>query len=189
MVLPARGRLHQRAVRLHRPARRGRHDRDGRQPDPSFRRSIPTRPSRACATRAGARSSAISRAGAASEISGDARRIREQYFSSDDQLLTMVMGGEIYLRGLRGDAGRSAASSTFRSRFMWSAPSACPDLRRLGEEGQVRPGQHLHPHDRHVGRRAGRRPPMRARMCRCRCRSRCTCATGCRRSRRRSTSA
>lgn len=29
----------------------------------------------------------------------DARRIKEQYFSSDDQLLTMVMGGEIYLPG------------------------------------------------------------------------------------------
>src|SRR5919198_1525905 len=29
----------------------------------------------------------------------DARRIKRQYFSSDDQLLTMVMGGEIYLPG------------------------------------------------------------------------------------------
>ena len=29
----------------------------------------------------------------------DARRIKEQYFASDDQLLTMVMGGEIYLPG------------------------------------------------------------------------------------------
>lgn len=29
----------------------------------------------------------------------DARRIRSQYFSSSDQLLTMVMGGEIYLPG------------------------------------------------------------------------------------------
>lgn len=28
-----------------------------------------------------------------------ARRIREQYFSSDDQLLSMVMGGEIYIEG------------------------------------------------------------------------------------------
>jgi cytosine/adenosine deaminase-related metal-dependent hydrolase len=28
---------------------------------------------------------------------GDARRLMSQYFSSDDQLLTMVMGGEIYL--------------------------------------------------------------------------------------------
>lgn len=29
----------------------------------------------------------------------DARRIRETHFSSDDQLLTMIMGGEIYLPG------------------------------------------------------------------------------------------
>jgi 5-methylthioadenosine/S-adenosylhomocysteine deaminase len=29
----------------------------------------------------------------------DARRIKQQYFSSDDQLLTMIMGGEIYLPG------------------------------------------------------------------------------------------
>jgi 5-methylthioadenosine/S-adenosylhomocysteine deaminase len=29
----------------------------------------------------------------------DAARIKEQYFASDDQLLTMVMGGEIYLPG------------------------------------------------------------------------------------------
>lgn len=33
------------------------------------------------------------------EHPGGARRIREQYFSSDDQLLTMVMGGEIYIDG------------------------------------------------------------------------------------------
>ena len=30
---------------------------------------------------------------------GDAARIREEHFSTDDQLLTMVMGGEIYLPG------------------------------------------------------------------------------------------
>jgi len=30
---------------------------------------------------------------------GDARRLRSRYFSSDDQLVTMVMGGEIYLPG------------------------------------------------------------------------------------------
>ncbi|WP_174801252.1 amidohydrolase family protein [Martelella limonii] len=28
---------------------------------------------------------------------GDAKRLKEQYFSSDDQLISMVMGGEIYL--------------------------------------------------------------------------------------------
>lgn len=34
-----------------------------------------------------------------SKYPDDARRLRSQYFSSDDQLLTMVMGGEIYLPG------------------------------------------------------------------------------------------
>jgi cytosine/adenosine deaminase-related metal-dependent hydrolase len=29
----------------------------------------------------------------------DARRVKKEYFSSDDQLLTMIMGGEIYLPG------------------------------------------------------------------------------------------
>lgn len=29
----------------------------------------------------------------------DARRLRQQYFNSDDQMITMVMGGEIYLPG------------------------------------------------------------------------------------------
>lgn len=37
--------------------------------------------------------------GDATRYPGDARRIKQQYFSSDDQLLTMVMGGEIYLPG------------------------------------------------------------------------------------------
>jgi 5-methylthioadenosine/S-adenosylhomocysteine deaminase len=38
----------------------------------------------------------------------DARRIRKQYFSSDNQLVTMIMGGEIYLPGFQAawDLGR-----------------------------------------------------------------------------------
>jgi cytosine/adenosine deaminase-related metal-dependent hydrolase len=35
--------------------------------------------------------------GDASRYPGDARRIKAEHFASDDQLLTMVMGGEIYL--------------------------------------------------------------------------------------------
>ncbi len=35
--------------------------------------------------------------GDASKYPGDARRIKAEHFSSDDQLMTMVMGGEIYL--------------------------------------------------------------------------------------------
>src|SRR6202044_449302 len=37
--------------------------------------------------------------GDATKYPGDARRIRERYFASDDQLLSMFMGGEIYLSG------------------------------------------------------------------------------------------
>jgi len=36
-------------------------------------------------------------AGASMRYPQDARRIKQQYFTSDDQLLTMVMGGEFYL--------------------------------------------------------------------------------------------
>jgi cytosine/adenosine deaminase-related metal-dependent hydrolase len=34
-----------------------------------------------------------------SKYPDDARRVKQQYFSSDDQLLSMIMGGEIYLPG------------------------------------------------------------------------------------------
>jgi 5-methylthioadenosine/S-adenosylhomocysteine deaminase len=34
---------------------------------------------------------------AGNQYPGDARRLKKQYFSSDDQLITMTMGGEIYL--------------------------------------------------------------------------------------------
>jgi 5-methylthioadenosine/S-adenosylhomocysteine deaminase len=37
--------------------------------------------------------------GEAAKYPGDARRLKEQFFASDDQLLTMAMGGEIYLPG------------------------------------------------------------------------------------------
>ena len=37
--------------------------------------------------------------GKKSDYPADARRIKKQYFSSDDQLVTMIMGGEIYLPG------------------------------------------------------------------------------------------
>jgi cytosine/adenosine deaminase-related metal-dependent hydrolase len=36
---------------------------------------------------------------AGNQYPDDARRIKAQYFSSDDQLMTMIMGGEIYLPG------------------------------------------------------------------------------------------
>jgi cytosine/adenosine deaminase-related metal-dependent hydrolase len=37
--------------------------------------------------------------GEATRYPGDARRLKETHFASDDQMLTMVMGGEIYLPG------------------------------------------------------------------------------------------
>jgi 5-methylthioadenosine/S-adenosylhomocysteine deaminase len=37
--------------------------------------------------------------GDATKYPGDAIRLKEQHFASDDQMLTMVMGGEIYLTG------------------------------------------------------------------------------------------
>ncbi len=54
----------------------------------------------------------------------DARRIKKQYFTSDDQLLTMIMGGEIYSAGLREVPGPSGASSGSRSWRTSSAASA-----------------------------------------------------------------
>jgi cytosine/adenosine deaminase-related metal-dependent hydrolase len=36
---------------------------------------------------------------AGNQYPADARRLRKQYFSSDNQLITMIMGGEIYLPG------------------------------------------------------------------------------------------
>ncbi|ADZ70892.1 amidohydrolase family protein [Polymorphum gilvum] len=49
--------------------------------------------------------------GERSKYPQDARRIRDQWFASDDQLLTMVMGGEIYLPGYEAawDVGRELA--------------------------------------------------------------------------------
>lgn len=37
--------------------------------------------------------------GEKAQYPGDAKRIKEQYFTSSDQLMTMVMGGEIYIPG------------------------------------------------------------------------------------------
>jgi hypothetical protein len=54
----------------------------------------------------------------------DAIRIKNQWFSSTDQLVTMIMGGEIYLPATRRP-GTSAASSACRSRRTSCLPSAC----------------------------------------------------------------
>ncbi len=47
----------------------------------------------------------------------DAARIKQRWFSSEDQLLSMIMGGEVYLAAARPSSpGRSGASSVCRSR-------------------------------------------------------------------------
>ena len=58
---------------------------------------------------------------------GDAARMREQHFSSSDQLLTMFMGGEIYLPGYE-KAWKIGRELACRSRCMSSARSACSRL-------------------------------------------------------------
>ena len=65
------------------------------------RRSTPTPPSRRCSIPGAAPPSAISRAPAeqspATSYPQDAFRIKKQWFSSSDQLVSMIMGGEVYL--------------------------------------------------------------------------------------------
>ena len=65
------------------------------------RRSIRTPPSRRCSIRDAAPPSAISRAREATRPNyaypQDAFRINKQWFSSSDQLVSMIMGGEVYL--------------------------------------------------------------------------------------------
>ena len=81
----------------------------------------------------------------------DARRIKSQYFSSDDQLLSMIMGGEIYLPGFEvawsigRELGLQVAAhivGTFGMRA---------DLRRAGRGQPVRLRQFVRAHDGHVG--------------------------------------
>ena len=56
----------------------------------------------------------------------DATRLKKQWFSSSDQLVHMIMGGEVYLgdADLRRSPGRSGASSACRSRRTSSRRSA-----------------------------------------------------------------
>ena len=105
----------------------------------------------AAATPAAAPSSAISRAGATgAKYPQDAQRIKEQYFASDDQLLTMVMGGEIYIPGYEAawKIGRELGLPI--ALHVVGTFGMARNVRRTGGGGRVRRGQHLHPHDRHV---------------------------------------
>ena len=81
----------------------------------------------------------------------DARRIKKQYFSSDDQLLTMIMGGEIYLPGFEiAWAHRARARDSHRRAYRRQLRHG-PDVRRPRRGQPVRSRQPVHPHDRHVG--------------------------------------
>ncbi len=88
----------------------------------------------------------------------DAERIKKQWFSSTDQLVTMIMGGEIYLPGLReGLADRAQARAAGGGAHPLAVRHA-PDL-RLARQGpgrrqryaRARPRQPVRPHDRDVG--------------------------------------
>ena len=99
--VPAAGRVHQRAVRrasassttASRPCTTSRKS--------ITRRSTPTPPSRRCSTRGAASPSAISRARGATAPTMPIRRTPSASNSSTsprrDQLVTMIMGGEVYL--------------------------------------------------------------------------------------------
>ena len=101
----------------------------------------------------GAPCSATSRAPAAwpaTSTRADARRIKQQHFSSNDQLVTMTMGGEIYLPGYEAawTIGRELAlpvACAHRRHLRHAA-----DLRRARRRRRVRRRQPVHPHDRHV---------------------------------------
>ena len=89
--------------------------------------------------RAAAPPSAISRARArvaGNKYPDDAVRIKKQWFSSSDQLVTMIMGGEVYLAGLRRRPGRSGASSASRSRRTSSRRSASARSSTCSPQGQ-----------------------------------------------------
>jgi 5-methylthioadenosine/S-adenosylhomocysteine deaminase len=77
---------------------------------------------------------------------GGARRIREQYFSSDDQLLSMVMGGEIYIEGYEEmwEIGRELDLQI--ALHVVDTFGMTPTFDELGEEGRVRPEDNIFIH-------------------------------------------
>ena len=100
--VPAAGRLHQRAVRRARASSTTASRRCTTSRRSITRRSTRTPRSRRCSIPGAAPPSAISRARAGVGVPGnqyphDAFRIKNQWFSSSDQLVHMIMGGEVYL--------------------------------------------------------------------------------------------
>ena len=159
------GRLHQRAVRRPVPARRRRHHGARRLADPSLAAALGRRHPGAVRHRAPRRLRLFRERGRQFSAPIPATSIRrrgphqEAVVLVDDQLVHMIMGGEVYL----GDAtttrpGRSGASSGCRSRRTSSRRSASvrPWTLAAGQGGgsgthRDRARQPVHPHDRHVG--------------------------------------
>ena len=147
--VPPAGRLHQRAVRLAEPARRRRDDGARHLADPPLAAALRRRDPGAASTRGGAPCSAISRALArdhrqqpGNKYPDDAARIKKQWFSSTDQLVTMIMGGEIYLAGLREGLEDRARARPAGGGAHPVAVRHAPDARPAGAE-QGRRQRHL----------------------------------------------
>ena len=106
----------------------------------------------------------------------DARRIKQQWFSSDDQLVTMIMGGEIYLPGYEAawEIGRElglAGRGAHRRHLRHAADVRCA-RQPAATPTSVRAGQPVHPHDRHVRHGVADGAGRRRRASRSPCRSR-----------------
>ena len=80
---------------------------------------------------------------------GDARRIREQHFSSSDQLISMFMGGEIYLPGYEEAWKVGRDLSLPIALHVVGTFGMQPTFDELAKAGQIRPGLLFHPYDRH----------------------------------------
>ena len=102
------------------------------------RRNTPTRASTGCPRPDAARCSPTRRAsGAGAQYPQDIRRLRTQYFSSNDQLLTLAMGG-----GLDRRRGRSRARSARRSSI---TSSGTPRRWSMGKAGLMGPdNEYIH---------------------------------------------
>ena len=143
------------------PARRRRHDGARRLADPPLAAALRRRDPGADRPGPARRVRLLRERGRrwpATSIRHDALRIKNQWFSSSDQLVTMIMGGEIYL------APATRQSWTHRARARPADRGAHPlavrhppDLRRARaghrrqqRQARHRAGQPVHPHDRHV---------------------------------------
>ena len=122
--VPAGGRVHQRAVRRAGAARRRRHDGARRLADPSLAAALRRRDPGAVRYRAPRRLRLLRERRrqrcrtTGNQYPTDAPRIKPQWFSSSDQLVHMIMGGEVYLgdADLHAVLDHRARSSASRSR-------------------------------------------------------------------------